>query len=474
MAENLITKIVEKIPLPPLPEFTNDAERDLELLQAYKKNLEIYKSALDFAEKNIFSTAITNSRNFRETRQKLETIFEKLENDKQRLAGGLSVKAITEYLGCENSTKRISKQQLIENSQIISNMKTVLVEDNNNSVFILQLGKENQKFSITECPCCDKITVPTRDELMIHIKSQHITCYKYKSRFVPANIEEIREKIVFEEMNYEPSAFSLSKLTSDIEEIFISNDQFGEFEKFKDAMIEHINSRLIKHFPNCELKKYGSSLSGFGLKGSDIDLCLIIDLKSAFKHPKFFKEMSKEYSGDQHTNDLCEWIILSKLCNVLAEGSNKVIDLELRSSARVRIVNFKTPTEPQFEVDICLNNRIALENTELLRTYSLIDERVSKIGIIVKMWAKAVNICNTRNGTLSAYAYVILVIYFLQNISEPVLPCLQANATHENIIDGHNCSFDKDYRNYIPLAKKNMDSEGSLLLDFFKFYAFFD
>ena len=178
--------------------------------------------------------------------------------------------------------------------------------------------------------------------------------------------------------------------------------------------------------------------------------------------------------GDSGINNLCELIILSKVCNALGSGANKVVDLELRDSARVRIINFKTPTEPQFEVDICFNNVVALENTSLLKTYTMIDERVCRLGIIVKLWARAFDICNPRNGTLSPYAYNILVINFLQKVSTPILPVLQENCENKNIIEGVDCSFDSDFEKYRPLAQANTDSDGILLYRFFRFYSFFD
>ena len=41
------------------------------------------------------------------------------------------------------------------------------------------------------------------------------------------------------------------------------------------------------------------------------------------------------------------------------------------------------------KVDVCVNNLLALHNTDLLRTYASLDVRVRQLGLVVKAWAKA-------------------------------------------------------------------------------------
>jgi DNA polymerase sigma len=475
MGDNAISKILSKIPLPRPPEFTNDLKKDKELLEVYKKNLDTYRVCLDAACLNVFSTAITNSRCLKDTYSHLEDILQAVEKDKERVNSGMGTIFVPQLLGCSRFTVRMSKQQLISNPEMITNTNKAIIEDQNQAVFILRFDKQKSNFSITDCPCCEQNNIANKEELILHIRTKHITCKSFtQKKKIEEKLPIIVERVEFDDLGYEPSELTLSKLTGEINELYLSNYQDERENKLKDSMINYIQKRLLAQIPNCELKKYGSSCNGFGVHDSDIDLCMIVDIKTAFKHPKFFNQMSKDCGGENATNNLCELIVLSKICNALGTGSEKVVNLELRDSARVRIINFKTPTEPQFEIDMCLNNKVALENTALLRTYSLIDERVPKLGISIKMWAKAVDVCNPRNGTLSAYAYVILVINYLQKIPNPLLPCLQDSLDASNVIDGIECGFDHDYEKYIPVAMMNTDDEGTLLFGFFKFYSFFD
>jgi DNA polymerase sigma len=44
---------------------------------------------------------------------------------------------------------------------------------------------------------------------------------------------------------------------------------------------------------------------------------------------------------------------------------------------------------------------------------------------MLKRFAKVCEMCDASRGSLSSYAYIIMMIYFLQQCSPPVLPVLQ-------------------------------------------------
>ena len=386
MGENFISRIISKMPLPKPPEFTGDNKKDLELIQTFKENLDLYKSCFDLVVRNVFSSAFTNSRQLGDNLKHLEDIYKAVEGDIFRLNSGFGVKLTIDLLGGHKIVTRLSKQQFLNNPELIGNSEKTIIEDQGQSVFILRLERQKINFSIKECPCCDQDNITSKEELIAHIKTSHITIRPFTMK--KKNEEKIPQtetKIEFESLSYEPSLMTLSKLSSEIEEIFNDNYPSERENSLKDSIIAYIQNRLQIQLPSCELKKYGSSNNGFGINNSDIDLCLLVDYKTAFKNVKYYKLMSRECGGNFATDNLCELIILSKVCNSLGTGADKVVNLELRDAARIRIINFKTPTEPQFEVDICVNNRFALENTNLLKTYSMIDERVIKLGVAIKL-----------------------------------------------------------------------------------------
>ena len=76
-------------------------------------------------------------------------------------------------------------------------------------------------------------------------------------------------------------------------------------------------------------------------------------------------------------------------------------------------------------MDICVNNLLAVHNTELLRQYSLVDSRVRPLVLMVKNWAKRNDIADASKGGLSSYSYTLLTLFFLQVVEPPVLLSLQ-------------------------------------------------
>lgn len=110
----------------------------------------------------------------------------------------------------------------------------------------------------------------------------------------------------------------------------------------------------------------------------------------------------------------------------------------------------------------------------------MINPRVRQLGIFIKHWAKNRKINSVNDGMytfffrsaggtnmrldcISSYAWVILVIYFLQRTTPPVLPFLQQSkrpADVKNfIIHGADCYFD----NYIvPFKSASKDNKQSI------------
>ena len=86
--------------------------------------------------------------------------------------------------------------------------------------------------------------------------------------------------------------------------------------------------------------------------------------------------------------------------------------------------NIRTPTgTPPIDVDVCVENPLGIYNTALLKCYADFDPRVRPLIMIVKYWAKQRAIKDASNATLSSYCYVLMVIFYLQQIG--ILPCLQ-------------------------------------------------
>ena len=108
------------------------------------------------------------------------------------------------------------------------------------------------------------------------------------------------------------------------------------------------------------------------------------------------------------------------------------------------------------------------------------------MAFVVKHWAKRRQMNEPFNHTLSSYAWVLLVINFLQQRSPPILPCLQEyrrsdyNQNYKKEDDaeeelpwaeGYDCYFYPHADHLADYGKENKESLGELLFSFFEHYA---
>jgi terminal uridylyltransferase len=141
------------------------------------------------------------------------------------------------------------------------------------------------------------------------------------------------------------------------------------------------------------------------------------------------------------------------------------------------------------QCDINFSAQFALHNTLLLRCYSLTDCRVKPLVLFVKHWAKLRAINTPYRGSLSSYGYVLMVLHYLVNITQPfVCPNLQhlrqelpsypprAEIAAKPKCNGYDVQFWRNEKEIADLADRGMlnhnkESLGSLLRGFFEYFA---
>lgn len=147
--------------------------------------------------------------------------------------------------------------------------------------------------------------------------------------------------------------------------------------------------------------------------------------------------------------------------------------------ARTPLIKF-TDADSGLEVDFCINNQLGYRNTLLLSAYCEFDIRVKQLGRLVKDWAKANGLVGTAEGYLNSYAYMLLVVFFFQQCSPPVLPNLQLLAKEAvPVVDtkwDYEDVWDTKFFEDVGSMERsgNTMSVGELLVAFFLFYANFD
>jgi DNA polymerase sigma len=224
----------------------------------------------------------------------------------------------------------------------------------------------------------------------------------------------------------------------------VSNHKFNTGDiKRKDSLINHLEKSISSKFKGSKLTAFGSSESGLSLKTGDLDLCL--QLPGADQ-----KKIVKRISG-----------------MLRGQGMESVQAL---TRATVPIVKFTDPRSGM-EVDISINNNLALHNTSLLKAYADKDERVRKLAICVKHWALHRNISDAHSGTFSSYAWSVLVINHL--IKSGIIPNLQSS-TDRTIVEIDEKEYDITINTDAKVDSPATTTLTELLYSFFHDYATMD
>ncbi|CAJ1347395.1 unnamed protein product [Effrenium voratum] len=135
-----------------------------------------------------------------------------------------------------------------------------------------------------------------------------------------------------------------------------------------------------------------------------------------------------------------------------------------------------TDKDSEMEVDFCVGNELGLRNSFLLNTYCKYDMRALELGRLVKEWAKKHELVGTTDGCLNSYAYMLLVVFYLQSLQPPVVPNLQLMECESYLVNdrkwgGEDMWETKFFTDVDSLPKsQNTMTIGELLPGFFHFY----
>uniref|UniRef100_A0A6I8NCT1 RNA uridylyltransferase n=1 Tax=Ornithorhynchus anatinus TaxID=9258 RepID=A0A6I8NCT1_ORNAN len=236
------------------------------------------------------------------------------------------------------------------------------------------------------------------------------------------------------------------------------------FDELSPPLSEHQNreqilaslERFIRKEYNGTLCLFGSSKNGFGFRDSDLDICMTLE-------------------GHENAEKLNCKDIIESLAKILRKhpGLRNILPI---TTAKVPIVKFEH-RRSGLEGDISLYNTLAQHNTRMLATYAALDPRVQYLGYTMKVFAKRCDIGDASRGSLSSYAYILMVLYFLQQRNPPVIPVLQeifdGKQIPQRMVDGWNAFFFDDaeeLKKRLPALAKNTESLGELWLGLLRFY----
>uniref|UniRef100_A0A6A7FM67 Terminal uridylyltransferase 4-like isoform X1 n=1 Tax=Hirondellea gigas TaxID=1518452 RepID=A0A6A7FM67_9CRUS len=228
--------------------------------------------------------------------------------------------------------------------------------------------------------------------------------------------------------------------------------------KLRGEVVLNLQQQIRKEkYSGALLHLFGSSANGFGFANSDLDVCIT-------------------FEENKHREQIDQNFLIFDLAQILRR-SRQFVDVLPIATAKVPIVKFRCG-KTSLEGDLSLYNTLALHNTKLLWTYSVIDPRVKVLGYGLKYFAKRCDIGDASRGSLSSYAFTLLLIHFLQQVQPPVVPVLQKlynkdNPPTEVQVEGWNAWFYSDLKNMYkawPGYRKNKKSVGELWIEMFCYY----
>jgi len=107
-----------------------------------------------------------------------------------------------------------------------------------------------------------------------------------------------------------------------------------------------------------------------------------------------------------------------------AINAQKIGTAKVIPAKRIPIVKYEDELT-KMHCDINVNSLLGIVNSALLAAYARYDQRFHILGYLVKEWAKSNEIQGGDKGLLTSYAYLNMLIAYLQIIKPPILPNLQ-------------------------------------------------
>jgi senataxin/terminal uridylyltransferase len=205
---------------------------------------------------------------------------------------------------------------------------------------------------------------------------------------------------------------------------------------------EQLKGILANRYPGSRISMYGSCLSDLSLgKNADVDFSLYIEELADTKNDYEMKKITEDTYRSVTKN------YVYTTCRLLERNrKQRFQNMTPVAYARVPVVKgtyIKAgnphSSDGSLDFDICFINDIAVSNSELIRQYSLVSDTVKSLMLLVKRWAKANHLASTQDNSISSYAWMNLVIFYLQCLGMvPNLQCpkLMKLANHTTNKDG--------------------------------------
>ncbi|XP_016948563.1 poly(A) RNA polymerase, mitochondrial [Drosophila biarmipes] len=257
-------------------------------------------------------------------------------------------------------------------------------------------------------------------------------------------------------------------------------NELGVRMRFLAAL--QVQQAIAGMFPDAQAQPFGSSVNGFGRMGCDLDLILRFDNDMGAKcsqdvaDPSRLVYHTKENLSNGRSQTQRHMECFGDMLHLFLPG---VCHVRRILQARVPIIKYHHE-HLDLEVDLSMSNLTGFYMSELLYMFGEMDPRVRPLTFSIRRWAQTCGLTNPSPGRwISNFSLTCLVMFFLQQLRQPILPTIgalakAAEAGDSRVTeDGINCTFARDVER-LGFRSRNQSSLSELLLQFFEFYSQFD
>lgn len=160
--------------------------------------------------------------------------------------------------------------------------------------------------------------------------------------------------------------------------------QLTETERaFRKSVITRIESVIHELWPNAHVKPFGSTVSGFGLPDSDIDLMIL-----GVSNPSIQLLATK----------------------IVARNISEPNSIRLRENFTVPLIEF-IDRESKIDIDLRFN---VPPSMEFIKELKIKYPTLPKLLLILKHYLKQLKLNDTSSGGISSFSILLLLVNFLQ------------------------------------------------------------
>ncbi|KAF9372461.1 hypothetical protein CPC16_002418 [Podila verticillata] len=236
-------------------------------------------------------------------------------------------------------------------------------------------------------------------------------------------------------------------------------------------LVQRLQHLFDTKFPGQGLiiRPFGSYVTGLGDNNSDVDMCVYSD---------FFKPQAMH----SDVSFLASWL----------QSECQMLEVSAITDAKVPIVKF-VDNYTSIHCDLNVQHPLGITNSEMIKNYIDIDDRLPVFLMLLKYFAKCHGILDASQGYLCSYALILMGIVFFQEQEKPILPRLQSKFTcpkngkkkalgaalSEGLVQQRSvlqagqrfdCTYDTRLPQYKGYGRTNKKPVAQLLYEFFEFF----